>query len=90
MTDRKTATLVRQLDDFNGDAALYRMTPPHEGHEYVIASAVVLTYEAGCETYLFASSESGEIADWLELDGSLKNTLSHDDALNAAGYEVVR
>lgn len=40
----KTATLVRTLDadpERNGVKALYRMEPPHEGHEYVVASGSI-------------------------------------------------
>lgn len=32
-TDRKVAKHIRNLTDFRGNAALYQMTPPHDGRE---------------------------------------------------------
>lgn len=99
MADKKTATFVRKLTGWRGDAALYRMDPPHEGSEYVIASAVDLNYGdsvpatfalASCETYLFPADEDGDVVEYTEMDGSLKGVKDHEDALNAAGYEVTR
>lgn len=79
-----------------GRQRLYRLEPPLAGyefyedqpHEYVVASAVtVLGYP---ETYLFPADATGEVTSWGELPGSLKGTLSHEEAINEAGYEVVK
>lgn len=95
-TARKTATFIKDLDGWRGHASLYRMEPPHEGHEFVIASAVDLIIDGyvmpgpSCETYLFGANADGEVEDYMELDGSLKSVKDHDAALIDAGYEVVR
>lgn len=101
---QNTATLVKDnLAGATGHAALYRLTPPIKSHhwdcekgqqchpecsthKYVRVSATMIGF--GTETYLFPADSSGKVADWGELRGSMKDTLSHVDALNAAGYEV--
>jgi len=85
--EHATATELRRLTGYNGDARLYRMTPPHKGHRYVIASAAAAY--GNHETYLFPADASGEVTDWTELPGSLKGQLDHAAALEAAGYQVV-
>ena len=91
-TTKKTATFLRDVNpEASGDQRLYRMDPPLEGHEYVVASAVDqsnIRPLLGAEVYLFPSDENGEIQDWGELTGSLKGTMRHEDALENAGYEV--
>jgi hypothetical protein len=88
------ATLIKKLEDFRGEAGLYKMEPPLERHEYVVVSAVTVpSYRdepliENTETYIFPANESGEVTDWIELRGSLRDTLSHRDALTAAGYEL--
>lgn len=92
-----TATHIRKLDHFAGDAALYRLDPPLEGNEFVAVSAVDLHRETWAvnlpevmksETYIFPSDGDGFVSDWGELRGSMKGTLSHSEALAKAGYEV--
>jgi hypothetical protein len=89
-TTLNTATLLRS-GLLAGDANLYRVDPPmayEDGTtEYVIVSAVVALY-SGPETYIFPANESGEVIDWLELPGSFKGGMDHDEALRGAGYEV--
>lgn len=60
--------------------------------EYVYVSAASLPFPWGLEdeTYIFHANEDGEVLNWSELRGSTKFTLSHDEALANAGYEVVR
>ena len=89
----KTATKVRDLDGFAGDAALYKLSEPlasygepENSYEYVVVSAVNSIW--AMETYIFGSSETGRILDWAELPGSIRGEYSHDVALNHAGYEV--
>ena len=82
------ATLIKDhLPDFQGRAALYRMEPPHEGNEFVVASAVNALY-SGPETYLFPSDADGLVIGWNELEGSYRGGLSHAIALGRAGYSI--
>jgi hypothetical protein len=91
-----TATKIKTLDDWRGDAALYRLSEPLDGNEYVVVSAATLqslvSFELeawqATETYIFGADRSGKVTDWGELDGSLKGTLDHAEALRSAGYEV--
>lgn len=86
------ATHLRSLG-FNGAAhqELYRFDPPlrdfndENAYEYVVASASVKMNEV----YLFGANEQGEIADMLELPGSLQGTMNYSDAIAAAGYGEV-
>ncbi len=90
------ARLVRNhLDNFNGHAALYHVTPPMQSEdddigatEYVVVSAIVNPY-SGSETYIYPANATGKVVDWLELDGSIRGTLDHAAALAGAGYEIV-
>jgi hypothetical protein len=79
----KTATFVRNLTGYTGDAKLYNTTD----QGYLIVSAVVVPY-TGPETYIFPADEDGEITDWLELDGSFRGGLDHEAALVGAGYTL--
>ena len=83
------ATLIKDnLPDFQGHAALYRVNPPHEGNEFVIASAVNAIY-TGPETYLFPADADGRVIGWWnELEGSYRGGLSHAIALGRAGYSI--
>ena len=82
------ATLIKDnLPDFQGHAALYRMNPPHEGNEFVIASAINALY-TGPETHLFPADADGQVIDWMEMEGSYRGGLSHARALEGAGYSI--
>lgn len=95
----KTATFLRKLDDFKGDARLYQLSElvgydlDWETEEYaaqtnhVIVSAVIALY-SGPETYIFPANEEGKVLDWGELDGSFRGSLDHEQALRDAGYEI--
>lgn len=91
----ETATYIKTLDGFRGNAALYRLSKPLGGYsddektfEFVVASASRIPYVGGTETYLFGADADGNVVDWCELPGSVKNTLDHADALRRAGYEI--
>lgn len=88
LDDRKVAKFIKQLPEFQGNAALYEMSPPYLSHRWVIASAVNNIWAR--ETYLFPAVESGEVADWLELEGSQKHTTSHLKVFTDIGYEVLK
>lgn len=94
LTATKTATFVRDVSaDFNGHAAHYSLSEPivetsWEGEvrgEYsdVIVSAVS-TY--AYETLIFPATKDGKIVNFGDLDGSMRGTLDHADALSNAGY----
>ena len=68
----KTATFIRTVG-WPGDARLYRLDPPLDGHDHVIVSAIVVR--------TFAASAEGAAAG----DGG---ALDHEQALRNAGYEV--
>ena len=89
----KTATLLRKLDDFQGDARLYVLSEPvaygNEESNYIIVSAASVPL-SGPETYIFPANEDGEVIDWGELDGSFRGSLDHEEALTGAGYEVIQ
>lgn len=99
MNEHKTATEIRRLDGWRGDARLYRLDPPmvedrsRQGedsrtHHHVIVSAVV-AYYTGPETYIFPAMSDGSPVDFGELDGSMRGTLDHAEALRNAGYEAI-
>ncbi len=101
-TKTQTAAFIRNLDNFTGDARLYKLDPPmsYEGWddetdknattttEWVVVSATVAPY-SGAETYIFPSNAEGEITSWGELDGSFRGALDHAEALANADYKVV-
>jgi hypothetical protein len=101
--ETKTAKFVKNMPkgEFRGEARLYRLSHPvsyyfyddnckeiHKETSYVIVSAVIAMF-SGPETYIFPATETGEILNWGELDGSYRGELNHDTALLNAGYELV-
>jgi len=84
----KTATFVSGMDDWRGDARLYRVEPALEGYEFVVVSAASVPY-SGPETYIFGSNAEGTDVNMSELDGSYRGGLSHRLALSNAGYTVI-
>ena len=90
----KTAKLVKALPPNTIGAVwkVYHLDPPieyDEGRkaEHVVVSASVVQY-SGPETYVFPSTEGGEVTSWVELEGSYRGGLDHAEALNNAGYVV--
>lgn len=85
---------IKKLDNFRGEAWLFRMEPPYEEHDYVIVSAidlqlVRLVRYGGSETYMFAATPQGDVKDWHELPGSFQGDKDIPRALRNAGYEIV-
>lgn len=66
----------------------YRVTPPLEGHEFLIVSAVDSS-DHGPETYIFGADKFGSIVNYLELKGSFIGGKDHRKALENAGYTLV-
>ena len=93
----KTAKFIRDLEEWIGDARLYKLSEaiPYEGlgdwpdstTEFVVVSAVVVPY-GGPETYIFPALEDGQVMNHLELEGSFQGSLDHNKALLGAGYEA--
>ena len=89
MHNKNTATFIKDMTTRTATQKLYRMSPPHEGHEYVAVSCVQSAFDTGLpETYLFPADSDGKITDWGELDGSLRGSLDHEEAIRSAGYVV--
>jgi hypothetical protein len=94
-TSITTATFIRQLPNWRGDARLYRLSQPvrytdSDATTYVVVSAVelpaVLSQRSDCETYIFPSDDEGEVLAWSELPGSTRGTLFHEVAIEEAGW----
>jgi hypothetical protein len=88
----KTATMLYEMTGMNGRANLYRLSEALESwegnkYEYVVVSAVDVPF-SGPETYIFGADENGGITDWMELPGSFRGDLDHEEALKGAGYTV--
>lgn len=89
-----TATKVRDVTGFRGEAALYRLDPPLEdGTDLVVASAVDLNFGGftptdyrHSETMVFPAGEDGKVTDWGEV--GFVAYKSHADALQDMGYDV--
>ena len=93
----KTATFIKKLKGWRGDARLYKLSEPMEygmigkdgdyKTEWVIVSAVIVPF-SGAETYIFPSDEDGNAINYLEINGSYRGGLSHETALQNAGYII--
>lgn len=95
----KIAHKIKRLEDFKGEAWLFRMEPPHEGHEHVVVSAVTpkptgipaidtLPGILDPETLIFPTNPDGQVTSWTELPGSFLGAMDIPRALRNAGYEV--
>lgn len=82
--------------------SVYRLSTPIKAYEhagnkrwtYVIVSAVPYAYDGlpVPETYIFGAKNDGntwDIADYAELPGSFAGAMSHDEALEKAGYKII-
>lgn len=88
MTKKKaTATLIKSIDSSPHHQCLYQLSPPLEGHKFVVVSAASVPF-SGPETYIFPSDANGVITSWGELRGSYRGSLSHVKALRMAGYTI--
>lgn len=85
----KIATFIKDMTSRTATQKLYRMSPPHEGHEHVVSSGVASAFDTGLpETYLFGAEADGKVISYSELDGSFRGSVDHDEAIRSAGYEV--
>ena len=101
----KTATFIKEAPDFRGDARLYAISPPLEGHSWdedengkyidtthqyeYVIVSATVVPFSGPETYIFGADATGKVLGWLELRGSFKGGLDHEKALRGAGYEIL-
>lgn len=83
----KTATFVKNLKGFTGYASLYKLSEPLMDNEYVVVSATHAMH-TGAETFIFPADSEGKVTDWGELEGSYRGGLSHEEALEGAGYSI--
>ena len=100
----KKAKFIKQLEGYQGDAALYELSEPvlyprwasYDDEEkqkttWVVVSALPSAFDTGIsECYIFAATSQGEVVDWGELDGSERGTTDHQHVLASAGYELVK
>lgn len=90
-----------KIKDLNSRQALYRLDPPlpYERYEdaddpvqkkatFVVVSCA--NSMVAPETYIFPADADGNVRSWGELDGSFRGGYDHEQALQGAGYEVVR
>ncbi len=86
-----TATLVRQLDGWNGDARLYKLSAPVQPYadvgptDHVIVSASDVPF-SGPETFIFPADAEGNVINWGEMPGSFRGSLDHAEAIRQAGW----
>ena len=101
-----TATLVKTLDGWAAERALYYVSPPMTGEVWAysdngeyecreveypyIVVSAVVAPSSGPETYIFGATEEGYIANWSELKGPFNGALNHAAALSNAGYTIVK
>lgn len=87
----RTATFVKNTDGRISTGVgtaygkrLWKVSPPVKYHggetEFVVTSAATAMM-SGPETYIFPADESGKILDFLELPGSYRGGLDHDEAI---------
>ena len=82
-----TATKVKNLRRWSGEATVYRLDPPYRGEEYVVVSSVHLPKSPWKEeTMIFASTGAGEVPSYSDL--AMVKEYSHAAALAVIGYEV--
>lgn len=88
-----TATMLRQLPEWETTAALYELDPPiatadGDSAEYAVVSTLALVPGDGdAGTLVFAADETGTVLDWVPLARSVDE--SHEAALSRLGYRVV-
>lgn len=86
-----TATMLRQLPEWETTAALYQLDPPMPtdvgSAEFVIVSTLPFVPGDGDSgTLVFAAAATGVVLDWVPLERTEDE--SHEAALARLGYEV--
>lgn len=91
-----TATFVKDMSkNFTGTAKLWKLSEPvdsecdNEKTNYVVTSAAIVMF-SGPETYIFPADESGNVISWLEMAGSYRGGLDHEQAIENAGWVIAQ
>jgi hypothetical protein len=88
MATQGTAVLVsNRLSGFRRHAALYRVTPPMQGHQFVVV-AWAHEMSTGPKTNVFGADANGKVVDWTPLPGSMSGDHNHTEVLAKAGYTL--
>lgn len=95
---KKIARKIKKLDNFQGEAWLYKIDPPAKEEpvlcdevsesEYIVSSAVSTMFGSS-ETFLFLCDKDGNVLNWGELEGSFCGGMDNDKAVRDAGYEII-
>jgi len=84
---KHTAKLLRVMDDcLNGQERLYELHPPFEGHAHVVVGTFDIMQGKG--TFIAAARPDGRKLSWDNLCPNLDYILSHEQALENAGYAI--
>lgn len=96
------AVFIKKLD-WSGNAILYKLSTPAKYYShydedensaktsYVVVSAIDKYHPILGnikETFIFPATPDGKAINMVEMGGSLKDTTSHEEALNNAGYSL--
>jgi hypothetical protein len=96
----KVAVLIRDnLPGYRGKAAVYKLSNPLDGHEFVVVSSVYLEFPDSVkhivpnyyESFVFPSDPEGNVVDWGKLDGSITRSevpIPHEECFKKAGYQL--
>lgn len=82
----REARLIRALPGLSRDAALYHVTPPLEGHEFIVVTKAVRVF-GGMETLVVPSDADGNVT-VSRLAGTSAGSLEHSEALLRAGCRL--
>jgi hypothetical protein len=87
----KTATLVRALDDWQTDSALYRLDPPIIAAGQVTSHVIVSTVprvDGVHGSVILPATPTGDVTSWTDAIRSEHD--GHEAALSELGYRVVK
>lgn len=87
MTNKATLIKRSTIELTGARQRVYRLDPPHKGHEYVLVSAVAIPL-VGTETVVFVCDADGKIDDECTTLVTVKNMLSHAGALLRLDYDA--
>lgn len=87
MSNFKPARHTKTIEGWRGDAALYELSEPFDGHSKVVVSAVVAEF-SGPETLIFPWDEKANtVTNFMELDG-IRGECSHKEAIAKIGFYI--
>jgi len=87
MSNFKPARLIKALEGWQGDAALYELSEPLDGHTKVVVSAICAPF-SGYETLIFPwNEEKNTVTDFMEI-GGIYSECSHKNALANVGFYI--